>query len=96
MTTFLLIAALVISITLNVLTFIIIKIQINKVHTYEQWVLNFQQVVTQTLARMREMDKGNIFATHVGPEGAFESDDQIGVVFKEMEDLIEELNARIQ
>ena len=94
--TFLLITALIISLILNVLTIIIIGVQANKVHTYEEWVLEFQQAVGKTLEEMREIDKRGSLATAVDDKGVFESDDEVGVIFKDLEEIIERLNHRIQ
>lgn len=96
MITFLLILGLglLISIALNVFTFIIIKIQIEKNRVYEQWILDFKKSVETTLEEMKNIDKTGVFSTRINTEGIFEHDDQVGVIFKELEDLIEKLNQR--
>jgi hypothetical protein len=96
MITFLLITGLVISLVVNVLTIIIIGIQAKKVQTYEEWILEFKEDVETTLESMRALDKRGTFATSLNDKGLFESDDEVGVIFKEMQDLIEELNQKIQ
>ena len=96
MITFLLITGLIISLIVNVLTIIIVGIQANKVQTYEKWVLEFKENVETILESMRALDKRGTFATSLNDKGLFESDDEVGVIFKEMEDLIEELNQRTQ
>ena len=96
MTIFLLITGLVISLGLNVATFIIIRNLLEKTRTYEEWILDFKQDVIDTLALMRAIDKQGTFATSVNDQGTFESDDQVGQVFKELLDLSEKLNKRTQ
>lgn len=61
---------------------------------YEQWIVEFKQEVVDTLALMRAIDKQGTFATSVNAEGLFESDDQVGQVFKELEELIEKLEEK--
>lgn len=96
MTTAFLIILLIISLGLNVSTIIIIKRLLFKNDTYEKWVLEFKTDLTSTLKNMRSIDKQGTFATSVNNEGTFESDDQVGQIFKELLDLIEKLNDRIQ
>lgn len=75
---------------------IIIGIQANKVQTYEEWILEFKHDVKMSLANMRAIDKRGSFATRVDDKGTFESDDEMGIIFKEMQDIIEKLNQRTQ
>jgi len=98
MITFLLIAGLIISLGLNVATFILIRILLKKIKTYELWVLEFKQQVADTLAAMRKIDEDATFKSSFEStgKGAFESDDQVGAVFKALLALVEELDVRIQ
>lgn len=96
MITFLLILGLIISVGLNVACFIIIRNILKKNATYETWILEFKQDVIDTLADMKAIDKQGVFATSVGEKGAFESDDHIGQLFKEMTEVVERLNERTQ
>lgn len=96
MITFLLITGLVISIVLNIFTFFLIGIQLNKVQTYEEWIVEFQEDVETTLENMKAIDTKGTFATSLNDKGKFESDDEVGVIFKEMQDIIEKLNQRTQ
>jgi hypothetical protein len=96
MITFLLITGLVISITLNIFLIFAIGIQANKVQTYEEWILEFKQDVETTLSNIQSIDKRGTFATSLNDKGLFESDDEVGAIFKEMKDLIEKLNQRTQ
>jgi len=96
MITFLLITGLIISLGLNIATFILIRNLLKKISIYEQWILEFKQDVIDTLSIMRAIDKQGVFATSVNEKGVFESDDQVGQLFKEITDLIEKLNDRTQ
>ena len=96
MLTFLLITGLVISLGLNVAAFVIIRNLLKKVSVYEKWILEFKQEVNDSLALMRAIDKQGVFATSVNDQGVFESDDQVGQVFKEIQGVIEKLNERTQ
>lgn len=96
MITFLLITGLVISLGLNVTALILVRTLLKKISTYEQWILEFKQEVTDTLSLMREMDQQGVFSTSVNEKGVFESDDQVGQIFKELTALIEKLNEKTQ
>ncbi len=105
MITFLLILGLVISLGLCTAEFILIKILLRKISTYETWVrkyetwiLDCKADVIKTLEDMRALDKDTTFKSSFesSGQGAFESDDQVGIVFKELLDLIEKLNQRTQ
>jgi hypothetical protein len=45
---------------------------------------------------MRDIDKSVVFSSRLNEQGAFESDDQVGGVFKELLELVEKLNHRTQ
>jgi len=96
MITFLLIVCLVISLGLNVAAYILIRILLKKQAVYEQWILEFKVAVNSTLASMKQIDKQGVFATSVNEKGIFESDDQVGEIFKQITALIEKLNDRTQ
>jgi hypothetical protein len=96
MITGILVTAGIISIILNIFTFLIIGIQSNKVQTYEEYILNFKNSVEITLEKMRDIDKAGTFSTRINAEGIFESDDQVGIVFKDLEALLEDLNKIIE
>ena len=90
--------ALVIALGLLVFSFFLIRILLKKIAIYEEWILDFKTDVIQTLEQMRAIDTRGTFITTIagGEKGGFESDDEVGVVFKEMLELIEKLNQRIQ
>lgn len=90
--------ALVITLGLLTLTFILIRNLLHKIALYEEWILDFKTDAMQTLEQMRAIDTRGSFITTIagGEKGGFESDDEVGVVFKEMLELIEKLNQRSQ
>ena len=96
MFTFLLITCLIISLIFNISMFILIKILLKKINTYELWILEVKGNILSTLEKMRTIDKVGTFATSMNDKGTFESDDQVGQVFKELIELVEKLNQRIQ
>lgn len=96
MITFLLIAGLIISLGFNIVTIIIIRNLIAKLDIYEKWIFEFKQDVIDTLSLMRAIDKQGVFSTSVNEKGAFESDDHVGQIFKELADILEKLNERTQ
>jgi len=96
MITFLLIAILIISLGFNIAAYKLIRILLKKQKIYEEWIIESKQIAIDTLAAMRLIDKQGVFATSVNEKGIFESDDQVGEIFKEIEKLIERLNERTQ
>jgi len=96
MLTFLLITGLVISLGLNVAAFILVRNLLKKISVYEKWIVEFKQEVIDSLALMRAIDQQGVFSTSVNEQGVFESDDQVGQVFKELTEVIEKLNERTQ
>lgn len=91
-----LIIGLVILLTAFVASCIIIQRLLKKIDLYEEWILDFKTDLIATVERMREIDKSVVFSNKVNEEGAFESDDQVGGVFKELLALVEKLNQRTQ
>lgn len=96
MITFLLITGLVISLGFNVAAYKLIRILLKKQSTYEQWILEFKADLAKTLTDMQAIDKQGVFATSVNDKGVFESDDEVGQIFKQLMELVEKLNERTQ
>lgn len=96
MITFFLITGLVISVGLNIAAFILVKRLLARIDVYEEWIIDFKTDVISTLEQMRAIDKQGTFATSVTEKGVFESDDQVGVVFKELIALVEKLEQKTQ
>jgi hypothetical protein len=93
---FLLILLLIISFAINVLTIIIIRNLLIRTGIYEKWILECKQDVINTLNAMQAIDKQGVFSTSMNDKGMFESDDQVGQIFKELIVLIEKLDQRTQ
>lgn len=96
MITFILSLALVISLTLLFLAYVIIQKLLKKVEIYETWILDVKTDVIDTLEQMREIDRSGVLSSRLTDKGVFESDDQVGGVFKDLLELIEKLNQRTQ
>jgi hypothetical protein len=79
---------------LNVVSFILIRTLLSKIDIYEKWILDFKRDVINTYANMCDIDKQNKFITRVNDKGVFESDDEVGHIFKELLSIIEKLNQR--
>lgn len=92
MTTFLIILGLI----FFIITWFLIAVQFYKIKIYESWILEFKDDVQTTLENLRSIDKKGTFATSINEKGTFESDDEVGVIFKEMESIVEKLNQRTQ
>ena len=96
MITIFLITGLVLSLGVNIATFILIRNSLSKIATYEKYIIDFRTDVKTTLEKMREIDKVNTFATILNEKGLFESDDEVGVIFKDLEKVVENLNKIIE
>lgn len=59
-----------------------LKIALNRISNLEGFILEFDQLIMETSHRLKEVDNS----------GAFESDDEIGFIFKEIKDIQELLN----
>lgn len=88
--------ALVISLGLLFLAYVIIRKLLVKVEIYEDWIMDVKTDVISTVEQMREVDKSGVLSSRLNDKGVFESDDQVGGVFKDLLDLIEKLNQRTQ
>jgi hypothetical protein len=56
-----------------------------KVTFYEDMLVDIEQQITQSVDRMRQIDLN----------GAFEADDEVGVVFNQMKDIVDNLGEYI-
>jgi hypothetical protein len=59
-----------------------LQVQINKQKVYENWIIDAQNLVNKTYQTMRDIDN----------KGYFQSEDEVGLVFKELVEAIEYLN----
>ena len=57
-----------------------------KIETYENWVIEFKKDVQKTYQQLREVDNKNIF----------QKDDDVGFVFSQIINIIEKLKDKIQ
>jgi hypothetical protein len=98
MVTFLLSVALLISVILNIGMFRLIKILFKKIKIYEEWIIEFRDDVSNTLDHIKQIDNDATFKSSFDSsgKGIFESDDQVGQVFKDLSDIIIRLNDKIQ
>jgi hypothetical protein len=93
MLTTLLIIGLLLSILLNIFLYRALSAQLKKVKNYEQliiesdeWIESVRNVVRSTYVQMKKLDD----------KGIFFKDDEVGVVFSELLNLLKRLNDRIQ
>jgi len=77
---------LIVSLVLNVYLFKAGQWQMLKAELYERWILEFSEDVLSTYQNIKEIDKKQMF----------EKDDDVGVIFQQMLELIERLNIRTQ
>ena len=92
---------LIILLGLLLAAYVIIRKLLAKIEIYETWILDVKTDVISTLEKMREVDRSSVempssFVTDPSYKGAFESDDQVGGVFKDLLELIDKLNQRTQ
>lgn len=93
LTTTLLIVGLFLSILLNIFLYKALSAQLKKVKNYEQlitesdeWIESVRNTVKATYVQMKKLDDKDIFF----------KDDEVGVVFSELLNLLKRLNDRIQ
>lgn len=91
--TTLLIIGLVLSILINIFLYRALSVQLKKVKSYEQltiesdeWIESVRNAVRATYVQMKKLDDKNIFF----------KDDEVGVVFSELLNLLKRLNDRIE
>ena len=71
----------------SIVIFFLVKalfIQMKKNNIYERWILEFKADANFAYQTMKELDDKQIFS----------KDDEVGVAFKEMVDLLQKLNER--
>ena len=93
---YILIVLLIISISFNIILGTLIYKSLYKIDLYEQWILSTRESINNTLQIMKSIDKNGVFSTSVNDKGIFESDDEVGVIFKQLEVLLEDLDKKIQ
>jgi hypothetical protein len=79
-------ALLLVSIGITYKFYNIANFQMNKADTYEEWIKEFRDDVKKTYIEIRELDNRQIF----------EKDDEVGIVFQDLLNIIDKLNNRVQ
>lgn len=77
---------LLISLLINIFLFISLKKSFVQIDILEEWLIDFKQLVNNTYKKLKNIDE----------RGMFEKDDEVGVIFKNILDIIELTNRRIQ
>jgi len=88
-----LVTVLIVSIVINILLYRALSIQLKKLKLYETWITEYESwmadvrnAVRATYVRMKDADHKDWFF----------KDDEVGVVFSELLNLLKHLNDRIQ
>lgn len=91
------------SIGINISLSILSKIHRKKIAFYEKeilksdaFIVSMKEVVEKSLLTMRDIDKQGVFSSRVLDRGVFESDDMIGQIFKDLIQVIDDLNKNIE
>jgi cell division protein FtsL len=91
--TTLIVMVLVLSILINIFLYKALSVQLKKIKTYEQlvvdsdeWIESVRNAIRVTYIHMKNLDDKNIFI----------KDDEVGVVFSELLNLLKRLNDRIE
>lgn len=77
---------LTIAICLLVACYIALNINLEKIQTYENWIVEFNKDVQDTYVKLKEVDSMNMFSR----------DDDVGFAFTRMIDIIEKLKDKIK
>ena len=74
----------VISLVLNIFLITSLNINLKKIEIYESWILNYQEIVKETYLLLKEVDDKEIF----------EKDDEVGAVFSNVREIIQDLKEK--
>lgn len=77
---------LLISLIVNIFLLISLKRAFNQIDILEEWLIEFKLLMNNTYKKLKNIDE----------RGMFEKDDDVGVVFKNILEIIELTNKRIQ
>lgn len=77
---------LTISIVVIIYCIKLIGLQSEKIEVYEDWIIEFKEDVNKTYKDIKELDSKEIFC----------KDDDVGMVFKDMVNIIEKLDERVK
>jgi len=77
---------LTVSICVNIFLGYALDINLDKIETYQNWLLDIKKEVSVTYSKLKDLDDKQMF----------EKDDDVGFVFSEMVKLIEKLKERTE
>jgi hypothetical protein len=84
---------LILSLILNVVLFVLLRVQFKKIEIYESLIENFTTWITNTKSELQET---YLKMKSIDDRGMFFKDDDVGFVFQELLNLISSLNKKIQ
>ena len=73
-----------ISLVLNIFLITSLNINLKKIEIYESWIVNYQKIVKETYLLLKEVDDKEIF----------EKDDEVGAVFSNVREIIQDLKEK--
>lgn len=79
-------SVLLISLIFNVFLIISLKRVFFQIDTLEDWIVEFKNLINETYKKLKVIDDRDIF----------EKDDDVGIVFNEIKNIIELTNIRVQ
>ncbi len=77
---------LLISLIINIFLLISLKKSFNQIDILEEWLIEFKLLMNNTYKKLKNVDE----------RGMFEKDDDVGVIFKNIIEIIDLTNKRIQ
>lgn len=81
-----LLVLLLISLIINIFLLISLKRAFNQIDILEEWLVEFKLLINNTYKKLKNIDE----------RGMFEKDDDVGVIFKNILEIIDLTNKRIQ
>ena len=81
-----LLVLLLISLMVNIFLLISLKRAFNQIDILEEWLVEFKLLIDNTYKKLKDIDE----------RGMFENDDDVGIVFKNIKEIIDLTNKRIQ
>ena len=87
---------LILSLTVNIFLLILVKRLLSSIEIYKNWIIETRNNVSNSLTIMRDIDKQWVFSSRELDKGIFESDDMVGQIFKQLTEVLENLNQKIQ
>jgi len=73
------------SIVSNIFLIKSVKIQLAKISVYEEWIIRFRSQILETYFNLKLVDEKNIF----------EKDDDVGFVFSNIVEIVEDLKNKV-